>query len=68
MLPLIQQSIQVQTIPAKVSIKRSAPIEVAIHNGTENNVSGFDQLELITTGQSPLWQTQILSALPFNSP
>ena len=68
MLPLIQQSIQVQTIPAKVSIKRSAPIEVAIHNGTENNVRGFDQLELLTKGQSPLWQTQILSALPFNLP
>ena len=68
MLPLIQQSIQVQTIPAKVSIKRSAPIEVAIHNGTENNVRGYDQLELLTEGQSPPWQTQILSALPFNSP
>jgi hypothetical protein len=54
--------------PAKVSIKRSAPIEVAIHNGTENNVRGFDQLELLTKDQSPLWQTQILSALPFNSP
>ena len=68
MLPLIQQSIQVQTIPAKVSTQRSAPIAVALHNGTKNNVRGFDQLELLTKGQSPLWQTQILSALPFNSP
>ena len=46
MLPLIQQSIQLQATPSKVSIKRSAPIEVAIHNGTENNVLDFDQLEL----------------------
>ena len=48
MLPLIQQSIQLQTIPAKVSIRRSATIEVAIHYGTENNVRGFDQLELLS--------------------
>ena len=68
MLPLIQQSIQLQTTPAKVSIKRSARTEVAMHNVTENNVRGFDQLELLNKGQSPLWQTQILSALPFNSP